>query len=325
MTKGQLVTLNLVLLLLLVTSGLAIGNQSNMIIIPQQVQVTKLQVNLQEIAQIKGSSSFQDKIADIDLGKAPLPDYKRTIYRQQVINHLQSNQVNFSQVKLHIPYQFRVVSNYRKLSATKLLAAGKDYIYNQLPYSKQKLKLKAIDPPSEVRVPQGELEFEVENNFSRNLVGRASIPLKLIVNGQFYKRFYLQYQVQVEQKVLVSKKNLKTGQRISRDLFAIQTKTVSNPNRDFVDPSTSLSDFKLTSSLSPGEVLLNNMVKKPSLVKRWTDVTIIAEVGGVWITTTGRALQSGHQGETVKVKNKSSGKTIKGQVVGPKKVQVIVN
>ncbi|GAB6099474.1 hypothetical protein JCM16358_13530 [Halanaerocella petrolearia] len=323
--KKNLIALNLLLLLLLFTSGImANDSQVNTIVIPQQVQVTRLKVRLQEIAQIKGSKSFKEQIKNIDLGQAPLPDYKRTIYRQEVISVLRNKQIDLSQVVLQVPYQFNVISNYRKLPVKRLIETGKNYIYNQLPYSSNNIKIRAINPPQKLRVPTGNLEIEVESTFSRHLVGRTMIPVRILVDNQLYKRFYLQYEVKLWKKVLVAKENLKQDQTIKRSLFKEKRKLVTNPNQEFVTLDDSLTNMQLKNSLRAGRPLLKHMIEMPSLVKRWQDVMIIAQIGGVRISTIGRSLEPGHKGEIIKVKNKSSGKSLKGKVVAKGQVKVII-
>jgi flagella basal body P-ring formation protein FlgA len=66
--------------------------------------------------------------------------------------------------------------------------------------------------------------------------------------------------------------------------------------------------------LLPDTVVLQRFVEVPFAVKRGQLVRIVAKKNGIYVETTGRALQSGHVGDTIKVKNIYSKKVIEGKV-----------
>ncbi|AGB42323.1 flagella basal body P-ring formation protein FlgA [Halobacteroides halobius DSM 5150] len=321
--KGQLVLISCLLVVLLCNVGVK-AQQMNTIIIPQQVKVKQIEIELKDIAYINGSNSFIKQVGGISLGRAPLPDYRRSIYRQEVIYALKRSNVNLSQLNFNVPYQFSVVSDYRNLSVKQIIQKGKNYIYNRLPYANKDLKITAINPPQKLKVPYGTLEFKVGDNWSSNLLGRTSVAINIVVNGQVYKQVYLQYQVKLWRKVLVAKKSLERGQIIKPNLFKKQRRLVKSSRQEFVRLDTQLTGLKLKSYLSPGQPLLKWMVEKPPLVRRWKEVTIVAQVGGVKITTIGKALEPGYKGEIIKVRNENTGQTLKGRVVAKRKVKVII-
>ena len=74
--------------------------------------------------------------------------------------------------------------------------------------------------------------------------------------------------------------------------------------------------------LLPGTIVLKRFVEVPFAVKRGELVRIIAEKNGIYVETTGRALQNGHIGDTIKVKNVYSRKVIEGKVKDEKTVVV---
>lgn len=318
MNQKLVTTLLVVVLLLLVPAVTA----ANTITIPSRVQVKKMQVKLGNIAQITGDTSFVNQVQDITLGRSPLPNYQRTLYRQMVVNALQQKNIDLSAVSLNIPYQFVVTSKYKSLSIDKIVETGSNYIYDQLPYSEEKIKIIPISPPQQLKCPYGSVQMKVTSN-NRNLLGKTMVPIKILVDGQLYKQVYLQYRVKLYKKVLVAKTNLKRGRFVTQDLFKIEERTVTNRRGQLVAPQTELKGKKLKQSLQPGDVLLERMLEVPPLVKRWDDVTLIARVGGVEVTTTGRALEPGHKGEVIKVQNRNSGETIKAEVIGKGKVQII--
>lgn len=75
--------------------------------------------------------------------------------------------------------------------------------------------------------------------------------------------------------------------------------------------------------LRPGDVLRNNSLSAPILVKRGDAVVMIARIEGIEVSTAGEALDAGARGATVRVRNNSSGQTLRMRVVAPGTVEPV--
>jgi len=75
--------------------------------------------------------------------------------------------------------------------------------------------------------------------------------------------------------------------------------------------------------LRAGEVLRDNDLRAPLLVNRNGLVTIVLRAGGMSLSAQGRALDDGARGDTVRVLNVQSKRTIEAQVIGPDAVAVV--
>ena len=74
--------------------------------------------------------------------------------------------------------------------------------------------------------------------------------------------------------------------------------------------------------LRAGQPLKTLDLAKPDLVQRDQDVTIIFQTAGIYLTTRGKALDSGSEGDTVSVLNVQSKRTVSGRVSGRGQVSV---
>jgi flagella basal body P-ring formation protein FlgA len=321
--RNKITVVSLFLLLLIMSTGVLAVN--NRIVIPNKVKVREVDVKLGDIASINGDSTFQNKVKNIILGQAPLPGYQRIIYRDEVIYALRALKINLTQVNLNIPYQFTVVSDYKELSINSLIDLGKDYIYNSLPYNQEEIKVDVINPPQDLMVPYGDLKLEIGEFYQGNLVGTTTIPIEIVIEDEVYRRVYIQYKVGVLQKVFVAKGPIQKDQLISGDLFEVEERLINTLNHQFIDINTDLNGKRMKIPLDMGRPLLKSMVEMPPLVERWKEITIIARVGGVEVTTTGKSLQQGHLGDTIKVQNINSRETIKARVIAKDTVEVLIN
>ena len=75
--------------------------------------------------------------------------------------------------------------------------------------------------------------------------------------------------------------------------------------------------------LRAGDVLRNNSLTAPVLVKRGDAVVMIARVEGIEISTAGEALDAGARGAVVRVRNISSGQTLRMRVSAPGTVEPV--
>ena len=76
-------------------------------------------------------------------------------------------------------------------------------------------------------------------------------------------------------------------------------------------------------SLRAGDVLRSNSLTAPVLVKRGDAVVMIASIEGIEVSTAGEALDAGAKRTTVRVKNTTSGQTLRMRVVAPGTVEPV--
>ena len=80
--------------------------------------------------------------------------------------------------------------------------------------------------------------------------------------------------------------------------------------------------MQMRRGLRAGQPLKTADLGKPDLVQRDDNVTLIYEAAGIYLTTRGKAVEAGTEGDTVSVLNLQSKRTIAGTVVGRGQVLV---
>ncbi|WP_051412028.1 flagellar basal body P-ring formation chaperone FlgA [Halonatronum saccharophilum] len=313
------------LMILVLFTNINVQAMESSIDISRQVRVRSLEITIGEVAEIDGSEEFKSKVSQISLGQSPLPGYQRTIYKDAVISALRSNDINPSNIKLNVPHQFNVITESREISVDSLIEVGREHIYDSLSYDKESINIEVLNPPSNLVIPYGDISLEVEGSVGRSLIGRNTIPIKVMIDDNVYRRIYLQYRVSVAKEVLVARDRIERGTKLSEGLFERSEVLIDSNNNQYLSPDQDLSGRRMRVSLESGRPLLERMVEIPPLVNRWSDIRIIARVGGIEISTTGRARQSGHLGEVIQVQNTDSGNTVEGRVVGEDTVEVLLN
>jgi flagella basal body P-ring formation protein FlgA len=92
--------------------------------------------------------------------------------------------------------------------------------------------------------------------------------------------------------------------------------------RDAVTSAEELIGMAAKRGLQPGVPVQSTAVQQPILVPKNSLVTIVLQVPRMTLTAQGKALDSGGEGDTIRIANSQSKKIIEAEVVGPGKVIV---
>jgi len=80
---------------------------------------------------------------------------------------------------------------------------------------------------------------------------------------------------------------------------------------------------RTTRPLRKGQAIFSSYVKRPPLINRGDEVSMIARIGGIRVFATGKALKSAGLGDTVRVQNIRSKQVMQATVIGTHAVRVI--
>ncbi|MEN2428622.1 flagellar basal body P-ring formation chaperone FlgA [Chromobacterium vaccinii] len=116
-------------------------------------------------------------------------------------------------------------------------------------------------------------------------------------------------------RVAVAARGLRAGEPLREEDIAWANRPVSDP-ADLFGAAAPPQGLASRAAIADGQPLRRRQLQAPLLVKRGAEARIVARQDGVEVNAAGEALDNGHQGETIRVRNLSSGKVIRGRV-GP--------
>lgn len=120
------------------------------------------------------------------------------------------------------------------------------------------------------------------------------------------------------QKVLVAKEILKRGTLLSPAMFTVKEMPPAGMESQLIQDPQLIANMELVRDLLPDTPLRTYDVKNAIMVKRGQDVLVTAGAGqGFLITVKAEALQDGAMGETIRLKNAESGRSLSAEVTGP--------
>ncbi len=151
-------------------------------------------------------------------------------------------------------------------------------------------------------------------DFSFEIAGGAdSAPVRLRVTGTAVETA----------PVTVLTRPVERGEVIKVSDVAIERRPKAEVTADIVGREAAIG-MQTRRSLRGGQMLRSTDLAKPDLVTRDQSVTLIYEAAGIYLTSRGKALETGTEGDVVNVLNLQSKRTVPATVVGRGQVVVTV-
>ncbi|MHB0888792.1 MAG: flagellar basal body P-ring formation chaperone FlgA [Acidithiobacillus sp.] len=125
---------------------------------------------------------------------------------------------------------------------------------------------------------------------------------------------YIPVQLVMNQAVVVAARPLAAGTVLAADDLSIIQRNASNLAASaVVNPQMAVGQV-LRFGVGAGQPILASMLDAPEIVHAGQEITLVAEGDGVRISTIAKAMENGRPGQTILVRNNSSGKVIRGTV-----------
>ncbi|WMI97599.1 flagellar basal body P-ring formation chaperone FlgA [Pseudomonas chlororaphis subsp. aurantiaca] len=174
-------------------------------------------------------------------------------------------------------------------------------------------KVFALPPDSPTEACSETLQLR-EAEESRPALGRQRITL--ICPGQPQWSIEVTAQASVFIQAVVAAQVVERGQLITPAMLSREEVPVSRQSKAFYKQIDQVAGLSAKRRLRPRQVLTQDMLATPWLVRRGERVTMAAHQGEIQAATQGEALEDGREGMVIRVKNLASGKIIDAQVIG---------
>ncbi|MBW1776910.1 MAG: flagellar basal body P-ring formation protein FlgA [Deltaproteobacteria bacterium] len=185
----------------------------------------------------------------------------------------------------------------------------------------KKVFFEMLETPRALNLPEGPVTYEVKFDDERILNARkATVVIR--VNGKVLDSLQIQGRVRVYMPVVAAARPLSRGDVLSPGDLAVKEAEIGSLRRPCLDPEAAVGK-RVKHTVPMGEVLEENDLELPILVKRRETVIMILERGRLQIEARGVAAADGRQGEMIPVQTMGSRKTVACEVVGRKAVKVV--
>jgi flagellar basal body P-ring formation protein FlgA len=213
-------------------------------------------------------------------------------------------------------------SGTQTLSAGKLENSGIEYLSNFLPWEKDSVQIDVFYDGKEIVLPSGRLDLIYKSPGTRLKAGRIPLTLQINVDGKFQKRVRLTSRVLVTQKVIKINRAFRRGEIILQEDVSTETIETEKPWENVISKIDKAVGFQVKRNLPNGRILTSRNIKAPALGVKGDKILILAQKGGMKITTPGILKEDGYEDSMVQVLNMQTKKMIYGRLIDANTVKV---
>ena len=288
----------------------------------ERVEIQKDKILLGDITEIiGGDGELRGKIQAIVLGNAPLPSKTRLIDKNNIIMRIKQYGFDTDQIQLSVPKKISVTRGFIRVLRKEMEDIVRDSILAN-PSWQVDFTIKKIRVSHDVILPKGKVDYRIFVPKSNKIRGQMLIPVQIKVDGIPRKNLSAAVRMVFYKKVVVTKRPLKRSQLITEN--DVRIKKIAH-NKFPYNLFYTLEDVlgKRTKRKIDADVILrNDLLELPDLVKRGDVVSIIAESDGLSVRTLGKAKNSGHEGERIRLINLDSKRVVYGRILDSRTVMV---
>ena len=208
------------------------------------------------------------------------------------------------------------------LKVDEIEKSAVDHLVKALPWDKESLEINVYYQGKDITLPSGKKDLIYKIMGSSQRAGRVPMILEIRINDQFQKRIRLNTKVLVSQQVIKTKRAVKRGEILSNDEIRVETVQTERPSQNAITNIDHALGYEAARNLSVGKILIPNFIKRPALGNRGDKILIMAQKGGMTITTPGILKEDGYENAMVRVLNIESKKVIYGRLVDSNTVKV---
>lgn len=297
------------------------------ITIPDYVEITDKWIYLGSIAIIEGTADNidLDKLKSLKLGSSLFPGYEKEIPREQVILVIEGSGFSLADIELNMPNKVKIRTASKKISGSKLVAKVKEYLYQQLNYNPEDLKITPIFEPADLIIPDEEYFLEYNLSSPGKIPGNLSVAVNVKMGNKVYRKLYVNFKVQVIQTVFVANRTILAGEKIVSSDFSKERQTISMTRGNIInDLDTTLVKYGIVKKNIPeNSVLTDYYLALPEIIAKGDQLSAEVVSGNVHVTTIVKACQDGSKGDFILVENLKSGRKFRAEVISPLLVRVV--
>lgn len=278
-----------------------------------RAEVPGNEILLSHVAQISGDN--KEFFDSLKVGNSSGPGMRRYFCGEQVLVHT------------FIPDSIRIGMRISGAVRTEITTQGVSVSYSNfedeirrlladsLPWKHYKVEFSNKEDQS-LFLYDGEYTLHLKRVQSRYKRGRTQLTLE-VVQDAWQTRFTMGVDIRVSERVAVSKRDIKRGEKIFASDVTYKLLDISELPYEPITPGFSFKRTEVDGYLRKGQVLSENRIKRQADIARGSEVRILYKNGKVSISTMGRARQDGRIGDIILVENNKSHKVIKGKVIKP--------
>lgn len=151
---------------------------------------------------------------------------------------------------------------------------------------------------------------------------RARMTLRVECAGPVRWGIYLPVKIESQLSVLRLQRGVQRGETLAAGDVRSERRWVPGVSVDYVTEISQMERQHMRRARPAGSVLVLSDLQPDPLIRRGSQVELLARIAGIEVRSSGRALGDGGAGDRVRVQNEASLKVVEGIVDGENRVRV---
>jgi flagella basal body P-ring formation protein FlgA len=207
------------------------------------------------------------------------------------------------------------------LTAQRAEEVLKQYVLKHSPWQSANVELRVVGF-SPVALPAGTLAYRVLKPNLGITPGTTSFLLAVDAAGKEQQRLWIKAEIRIFEEVVVSSTPLAARNLVYAKDIRLERRDVSALHARPYKRIDAVAGQQVSRALEINEILTEKSVDRPTLMRRGAPITLVYETRNLRVESPGLTVEPGKIGETIQVKNPSSGKLIRGVVVDERTVRI---
>jgi flagellar basal body P-ring formation protein FlgA len=196
-------------------------------------------------------------------------------------------------------------------SHESIYAAVTDYVAQRIGSNDYETSLAPLDSLLKLSACPTPLEVFTINDLIRP--GRNSIGVRC--NSANKWSLYVSALIKTYESVLVLTKPVQRGETITRLHLSSERRDVSSLRGDYITQIEQVESKQVVRPMQNGTILSTRNIAEPKLIKRGDKIIISSARSSFAIRMNGTAMMDGVKGQSIRIKNQSSGRIINARVI----------
>lgn len=276
---------------------------------------------LSEVAHLEGTDpALLEKLSNLKIGRSPLPGGSLVVTKSLILSrlraHVKKRNVTFPDLE-----RVTIRRSALRVSGDDIDQVVLNHIEEQL--AEKDTKIKLMTKSRDIFLPKGDLDFEVKARGKyKQAGGYQTYEVFFKIDHKIVKKVPVRTHIKIYKEVFVAKDTIKRDHMIQdSDLEKIRTNVGRLP-KNYVTDKSLLVGKVAKRAIGPSEVMHDNAVATPPLVKSGDQLLIVYETPSLRLTAPGIAMRRGRLGERITVRNLNSKSIVQAIVKEKNMVQV---
>jgi flagella basal body P-ring formation protein FlgA len=279
-------------------------------------------IRLGDVADIKGPDPvLVARLRAVEIGRAPLPGLSRALDLPYIKARLRLARVDPETFTWDVPAVISVVAASQRLTGSELVAAAREQVEALRAADAGSASIQPAVLPPDLTLPDGALELKARVRPGTELSGTVPVTVEAWVDGTQVRALSVALKVVPLAEVLVAARLIPRATLLTPEDVRVDQRGLVAGIEPLREPAAVLGQRAMR-TIFPGELILHTLLEFPPLVRRGDIVTLTVQGPGLMAVTQGEAREDGKAGQVIRVRNRSSGREVYGQVEGERSVRV---